>query len=97
MKDRILSLLGTINKGIYEKETREGNGAFALADGGTGWGERDIARPAGCGQVDGGKEAEAGIQGCAIVRVSDVAFQHTRRDIRPREHQQTEGRGQIRA
>ena len=62
MKDRILSLLGTINKGIYEKETgdyqqghlREGNGAFALADGGAGWGERDIARPAGCGQVDGG-------------------------------------------
>ena len=53
MKDRILSLLGTINKGIYEKET-EGNGAFALADGGAGWGERDIARPAGCGQVDGG-------------------------------------------
>ena len=43
MKDRILSLLGAINKGIYEKDT-----------GGAGWGERDIARPAGCGQVDGG-------------------------------------------
>ncbi len=88
MKDRILSLLGTINKGIYEKETELSLSLMAA---------RDIARPAGCGQVDGGKEAEAGIQGCAIVRVSDVAFQHTRRDIRPREHQQTEGRGQIRA